>query len=175
MIPTAIETEFMGYKFRSRLEARRAFFFDRLGWKFQYEVEGFDLGELGWYLPDFFIADQKLFIEVKPPSNFPDLFNYDTICAEGILALLTSAEPHGLREFIETELGPHPEISKVRRLTERGVDSAVVYCDPVDALSPRSGSLAFYGDGGFTSFSRLNSVGSEEAGRAARESRQHRF
>lgn len=36
---TAIETEYGGYKFRSRLEARWAVFFDMLGIKWEYEEE----------------------------------------------------------------------------------------------------------------------------------------
>lgn len=51
----AIETQYKGYRFRSRLEARWAVFFDALGIKWEYEAEGFDLPEVGRYLPDFFI------------------------------------------------------------------------------------------------------------------------
>ena len=50
----AIETRYKGYRFRSRLEARWAVFFDALGIKWEYEPEGFDFdGER--YLPDFFL------------------------------------------------------------------------------------------------------------------------
>lgn len=60
-----IETVYNGYRFRSRLEARWAVFFDALGVKYQYEPEGFDLdGE--WYLPDFYLNEFKLFVEIKP-------------------------------------------------------------------------------------------------------------
>lgn len=38
-----IETLYKGYRFRSRLEARWAVFFDALGLKWEYEKEGFDL------------------------------------------------------------------------------------------------------------------------------------
>ena len=60
----AIETRYKGYRFRSRLEARWAVFFDALGLDWEYEPEGFDLGEAGWYLPDFLIGGE-VFIEVK--------------------------------------------------------------------------------------------------------------
>lgn len=50
-----IETLYKGYRFRSRLEARWAVFFDALGIKWEYEVEGYDLGEIGHYLPDFWL------------------------------------------------------------------------------------------------------------------------
>lgn len=69
----AIETSYKGYKFRSRLEARWAIFFDRLGIEWQYEREGYDLGELGYYLPDFWLpytmwglpAQSGYFVEIK--------------------------------------------------------------------------------------------------------------
>lgn len=47
------ETVYNGYRFRSRLEARWAVFFDSLGVKYEYEPEGFKLPGLGGYLPDF--------------------------------------------------------------------------------------------------------------------------
>jgi hypothetical protein len=62
----AIETQYKGYRFRSRLEARWAVFFDALGVKWEYEKEGYDLGEAGWYLPDFYLADFDHWIEIKP-------------------------------------------------------------------------------------------------------------
>lgn len=48
-----IETLYNGYRFRSRLEARWAVFFDALGVKYEYEPQGFDLGNGLYYLPDF--------------------------------------------------------------------------------------------------------------------------
>ena len=62
----AIETKYKGYRFRSRLEARWAVFFDALGIKWEYEPEGFDLGSLGYYLPDFWLSDFEVYAEVKP-------------------------------------------------------------------------------------------------------------
>lgn len=49
----AIETVYNGYKFRSRLEARWAVFFDALGVKYEYEPEGLQLDDGTKYLPDF--------------------------------------------------------------------------------------------------------------------------
>ncbi len=60
-----IETVYLGWKFRSRLEARWARFFKELDLDFKYEVEGFDLGGL-WYLPDFWLPSLNLWVEVKP-------------------------------------------------------------------------------------------------------------
>jgi hypothetical protein len=61
----AIETKYKGYRFRSRLEARWAVAFDELGVKWEYEPQGYDLGEIGWYLPDFWLPTQKCWIEIK--------------------------------------------------------------------------------------------------------------
>lgn len=62
----AIETRYKGYRFRSRLEARWAVFFDALGIEWEYEKEGFDLGVHGWYLPDFWLPKHGIWIEIKP-------------------------------------------------------------------------------------------------------------
>lgn len=51
----AIQTEYKGYLFRSRLEARWAVFFDACGAKWEYEPEGYDLGGGLRYLPDFLL------------------------------------------------------------------------------------------------------------------------
>ncbi len=86
-----IETLYRGYRFRSRLEARWAVFFDAARIPWRYEEEGFDLSgvvlpnEPGafdqyldsddtttiptdaplWYLPDFYLPRQECWVEVK--------------------------------------------------------------------------------------------------------------
>lgn len=68
-----IETRYKGYRFRSRLEARWAVFFDALGIEWEYEKEGYNLGEHGCYLPDFWLPRVgsrcigSCWVEVKPP------------------------------------------------------------------------------------------------------------
>lgn len=76
----AIETEYKGYRFRSRLEARWAVFLDSIDARWDYEPEGYELPS-GWYLPDFFVHyrdDHRnqypgagAFLEIKPltPSD----------------------------------------------------------------------------------------------------------
>lgn len=59
-----IETRYNGYRFRSRLEARWAVFFDTAGIPYEYEKEGFQT-EAGWYLPDFWLPQQKCWVEIK--------------------------------------------------------------------------------------------------------------
>ncbi len=60
----AIETHYKGYRFRSRLEARWAVFFDYLEISWEYEPEGFKTSA-GPYLPDFLLWGDT-FAEVKP-------------------------------------------------------------------------------------------------------------
>ena len=48
----AIQTHYAGCYFRSRLEARWAVFFDRVGLSWEHEPEGFET-DAGRYLPDF--------------------------------------------------------------------------------------------------------------------------
>ena len=42
--------------------------FDKAGIKYEYEPEGFDLGELGNYLPDFYLPQVDMYAEVKGKS-----------------------------------------------------------------------------------------------------------
>lgn len=72
-----IETVYNGYRFRSRLEARWAVFFDALGIRYEYEAEGFDIGG-EWYLPDFYLPEYKLYVEIKPFGTN----RYETKCAK---------------------------------------------------------------------------------------------
>ena len=67
----AIETVYKGYRFRSRLEARWAVFFDTLNIEYRYEPEGFDLDGI-WYLPDFYLSAQRCWLEIKPDIPMPD-------------------------------------------------------------------------------------------------------
>ena len=64
-----IETLYNGIRFRSRLEARWAVFFDALKMRWEYEPEAYALPS-GNYLPDFRITDGApsgdCWVEVKP-------------------------------------------------------------------------------------------------------------
>jgi hypothetical protein len=76
----ATETHYKGYRFRSRLEARWAVFFDALSVPWEYEPEGFETPE-GWYLPDFKITprlagqvalSEPIYVEIKPGPGSND-------------------------------------------------------------------------------------------------------
>lgn len=61
-----IPTSYNGHRFRSRLEARWAVFFDALGVPWEYEQDGFELPNGDRYLPDFWFPRWQMFGEVKP-------------------------------------------------------------------------------------------------------------
>ena len=65
----AIETHYNGYRFRSRLEARWAVFFDHAHIKYEYEPQGFELEDGTRYLPDFYLPEYDYYVEVKPPRK----------------------------------------------------------------------------------------------------------
>ena len=70
-----IETIYKGYRFRSRLEARWAVFFDALGIEYEYEPEGYEFDDGTRYLPDFLLKNTEgrtkgdLFVEIKGQNN----------------------------------------------------------------------------------------------------------
>lgn len=64
----AIETVYNGYRFRSRLEARWAVFFDAGGIEYQYEPEGFEHNGVK-YLPDFYLPQFDTYVEIKPDRD----------------------------------------------------------------------------------------------------------
>lgn len=123
----AIETHYEGFRFRSRLEARWAVFFDTLNVRFQYEPEGFQLEwvkrQNDWqidyyrYLPDFYLPDLEggSYVEIK----MNDL-SADEIAKAGLLAyhsdksvtmFIGDVGQHQLRSFISA--GPPPIILEV--------------------------------------------------------------
>ena len=77
----AIETEYKGYRFRSRLEARWAVCFDELDIPWRYELEGFELGRYR-YLPDFYLPEMALWVEIKGKPPEPEEFIKATLLAQ---------------------------------------------------------------------------------------------
>src|SRR3990167_10762413 len=68
----AIPTLYAGIRFRSRLEAKWAAFFDFLDWPWTYEPD-----DLNGYIPDFVLHFYKpLLIEVKPAYSIAELYGY---------------------------------------------------------------------------------------------------
>lgn len=81
----AIETHYAGCRFRSRIEARWAVFFDALRLRWEYEREGFQLST-GWYLPDFWLPEigpGGAWIEIKGerPTKREEALCMELACA----------------------------------------------------------------------------------------------
>lgn len=66
-----IQTRYQGYKFRSRLEARYAVYFDEMGIHWEYEPQGFVLTNGVCYLPDFYLSSLCAWVEIKPNHDIP--------------------------------------------------------------------------------------------------------
>lgn len=93
-----IETYYNGYKFRSRLEARVAVFFDALGVEYEYEPEGFLLESGKRYLPDFRVKCYGTRGDICPKSF--DLW----IEVKG---RMTQEDADKIREFNGMSFGPN--------------------------------------------------------------------
>ncbi len=85
-----IETEYKGYRFRSRLEARWAVFFETLGVEWEYEPEGFQLPSGTCYLPDFRVKCYGT------RGAYSDTYFHLYIEVKGVM---TNADASKIREF----------------------------------------------------------------------------
>lgn len=112
----AIETVYAGHRFRSRLEARWAVFFDAMGISWQYEAQGYELADrlgvldrngLISYLPDFWLPEFELYAEVKGSLNDDELARTLTLAAA--LSSPTGGCGGGHDSLI---LGPIPEANR---------------------------------------------------------------
>ena len=94
----ALETVYKGYRFRSRLEARWAFFFTEIGWKWKYEPEGFNLEDGDYYLPDFYLPDicKGTWFEVKAerPNEREERVAQKLACASGEFVAVAFGDPY---------------------------------------------------------------------------------
>ena len=96
-----IETEYKGYRFRSRREARWARFFDACHVAWEYEPEGYDLGDGLYYLPDFLLhgVDGRdggdLYVEVKGQMTELDALKINRFAEQGGKVLVVGKIPEG--------------------------------------------------------------------------------
>jgi hypothetical protein len=112
----AIETHYRGHRFRSRLEARWAVYFDALGLIWNYEQEGYDLGRAGRYLPDFFLPDLGggTWAEVKPDGvdyRHPDAVKWQALSAGTSFDFLLLDGPPSLKAYQAINDGDWTEVS----------------------------------------------------------------
>lgn len=126
----AIETNYKGYKFRSRIEARWAVFFDELRIDFEYEPQGFDLDDLGYYLPAFYLPKVRggLWVEIrsaKPTEREIDRLRA-VVCLTGKLATFRVGEP--MKNAQVANGGFHSQSD----LNEYCNQAAVIFSDGLD-------------------------------------------
>lgn len=100
-----IETVYNGYRFRSRLEARWAVFFDAMGIKYEYEPDGFEFGDGTKYLPDFLLHvlcqnHKAVYAEVKGSMSESDLHKIKLFGEHHPIIVLGSL-PGDLTEYLE--------------------------------------------------------------------------
>lgn len=101
----AIETRYAGCRFRSRLEARWAVFFDSLDVPWEYEAQGYDINGR-WYLPDFYLPQSRTYVEVKGDDRALD----KELMRKAPFFLPTSLSPVSFPSLML--LGPIPDPSK---------------------------------------------------------------
>ena len=193
-----IETNYNGYAFRSRLEARWAMFFDLVGIRYQYESEAFSIGGIN-YLPDFFLPEKNLFIEIKPNDPPPEEFAKVQAFAWHKPILLLIGEPyatfdeygHGVRlEYVvksyierpvllpgEHEVSEHPDwgspliFVQCRGCENVGLESRGIHFDEF----LQADLLDFGAQQGFCCSEKSGQAGSLKLRDAYSESREFRF
>lgn len=131
-----IETTWNGYRFRSRLEARWAVFFEYIGLKWEYEPEGFELKSGTRYLPDFRVKTPQggdIWYEVKPLGVTQDR-KFSEFWEEA------AEESTGFPTFRAAILSGDPE-SHIGSRTDGGAKVGMCprcgfiahpYCDPIE-------------------------------------------
>lgn len=87
-----IDTIYKGYRFRSRLEARWAVFLDACGADWEYEAEGFDLGDGVFYLPDFVIQKVKVY------QGYEEYYIHDLFIE--VKGKMTDADEQKIKKFV---------------------------------------------------------------------------
>lgn len=124
----AIETEYAGCLFRSRLEARWAVFFDALGIEWQYEPQGFDMDTFR-YLPDFFLPHavapgRGTWVEVKGDRNNLDVGRLYAAALDLPASPCASADDRaidGIRLLVLGDIPDRPKPHYALRTSDRRV------------------------------------------------------
>lgn len=134
-----IETRYAGCRFRSRLEARYAVLFDKLGIRWEYEVQGYLVGEEDNrrpYLPDFWLPNDRLWVEVKGAENALDveLIRDAVIPHGGLPADPTGAKPADVSRAGARMLILGPMSRGIVQLTDKSTGKIVGYSGPTHTV-----------------------------------------
>jgi hypothetical protein len=153
----AIETRYAGCRFRSRLEARWAVFFDtlRISWEYEpqgYEIESLRDGTTRRYLPDFYLPTLKHYVEVKGSDDLADQ-NYRDMLSSAI-----DNQDVPLQAILL--LGPVPNVENISVVLHARLHrhNGLIQCDSVAFSRVTEGPLTiYYGSGGW--LTRVNAPG----------------
>jgi hypothetical protein len=167
----AIQTQYKGYRFRSRLEARWAVFFDALDIKWGYEHEGYDLGKLGWYLPDFWLPQVSMWAEVKAGKfSQEELDKCDALTEKTCFyCLLLDGTPEATN-YYTTELYEECDVDDDSTRDSRRVDRLMG-----DSRMYHLSENRFYANTGCIWPNRESFIEHEELTRAVKAARSARF
>jgi len=138
----AIETRYAGCRFRSRLEARWAVFFDRLGITWEYEPEGLVLDTGECYLPDFRLpGPDNLLVEVKGSDDMLDPGRLAAATTDGYLLILgpipRPGPPTPLHWMIR-RIGGQPHLTMMFFATARSGGYTLVQVGPEYFYAPEA-------------------------------------
>lgn len=149
----AIQTDYNGLKFRSRLEARWAVCFDACRIEYQYEPEGLELEDGRRWLPDFWLPIEKAYVEVKGDPMALDAQLLCDFAEEGKfeVVLLGQVPPtapwthYGINRYRETvDVGFWKD--RARLYWADGGDAPDLDADPKELLTGRRPIPQFVGD-----------------------------
>ena len=123
-MPLVREIEYQGYVFRSKAEAKWAFFLDALEIEYFYEPDTFTLttaaGKGVNYLPDFLLSEQNVFVEVKlePKPKPEECWKCWALAVETGMDVLLLFEPIGKIDYNGFRYkGGTGEVEPLQRLT----------------------------------------------------------
>lgn len=123
----AIETKYKGYRFRSRLEARWAVFFDTLGVKWEFEREGFELtydhGGHAEHCGEYGCTCDPATLEAFPVRYLPDFFVH-------MLARFSRYPGSGYWVEIKGQRPTEIEITKLQMLCNKSGHNGYLFVGP---------------------------------------------
>lgn len=166
-----IETRYKGCRFRSRLEARWAVFFDAAGIAWSYEPQGYVIDGQA-YLPDFFLPAFDSFFEVKGRHDYDEALLQRFSTGTGMRVILAIGDIPDSANWVEDWSGfitffPSDEAQQEDG-TAWGYEDVFLRCDGCEQIKYMNNSYSLMKDG-CCDKSRLMPLTSElEAARSAR-------
>lgn len=99
--PRGTEVSYSSHLFRSQLEARWAIFFDLMGINWDYEPSFYQVGPMLRYLPDIYLPDLQIWVEVKGVPFF-DAESYAKCLASvgGPMPIPVREPPYGAAQML---------------------------------------------------------------------------